>query len=148
MSSNRNIFRAIGHLCREFTGPLDFPTQRPVTRRFDVFFDLRPNKRLSKHWWGWWFETPSRSLWCHCNVCQCSSLDFGFVRLTIGIAFSHTDCVLTHWGRDKIAAISQTTVSNAFSWMKMCESISLEISLKFIPKVRINNIPTLVQIMA
>ena len=25
-----------------------FPTQRPVTRSFDVFFELRPNKRLSK----------------------------------------------------------------------------------------------------
>ena len=28
---------------------------------------------------------------------------------------------LTHWGRDKMDAISQTTFSNAFSWMKMCE---------------------------
>ena len=26
------------------------------------------NKRLSKQSWGWWFETPSRSLWHHCNV--------------------------------------------------------------------------------
>ena len=26
----------------------EFPVQRPVTRSFDVFFDLRPNKRLSK----------------------------------------------------------------------------------------------------
>ena len=29
--------------------------------------------------------------------------------------------VLTHWGRDKMAAISQTTLSNTFSWMKMLE---------------------------
>ena len=43
------------------------PTQRPVTRSFDVFFDLRLNKRLSKQPWGWWFETPSRSLWRQCN---------------------------------------------------------------------------------
>ena len=43
------------------------PTQRPVTRSFDVFFDLRLNKRLSKQPWGWWFETPSWSLWRHCN---------------------------------------------------------------------------------
>ena len=28
---------------------------------------------------------------------------------------------LTHWGRDKMAAVSQTTFSNAFSWMKMLE---------------------------
>ena len=46
----------------------EFPAQRPVTRGFDVFFDLRPNKRLSKQWWGWWFETPSSPLWRHCNV--------------------------------------------------------------------------------
>ena len=32
--------------------PGEFPAQRPVTRSFDVFFDLRPNKRLSKQWWG------------------------------------------------------------------------------------------------
>ena len=30
-------------------------------------------------------------------------------------------CYLTHWGRDKMAAISQTMLSNAFSWMKMSE---------------------------
>ena len=24
-------------------------------------------KRLSKQLWGWWFETPSLSLWRHCN---------------------------------------------------------------------------------
>ena len=29
--------------------------------------------------------------------------------------------LLTHWGRDKIDAISQTTFSSAFSWMKMYE---------------------------
>ena len=29
--------------------------------------------------------------------------------------------ILTHWGRDKMADIIQTTFSNAFSWMKMCE---------------------------
>ena len=44
-----------------------FPTQRPVTRSFDVLFDLRLNNRLSKQSRGWWFETPSRPLWRHCN---------------------------------------------------------------------------------
>ena len=42
--------------------------QRPVTRSFDVLFDLRLNKRLSKQSWGWWSETLSRPLWRHCNV--------------------------------------------------------------------------------
>ena len=37
----------------------EFPAQRPVTRRFDVYLDLRLNKRLSKHSIGWWSETPS-----------------------------------------------------------------------------------------
>ena len=46
----------------------EFPTQRPVTRIFDVFFELSLNKRLSKQSSGWWFETPSCSLWRHCNT--------------------------------------------------------------------------------
>ena len=66
-SSNGNIFRVTGPLCGEFTGPGEFPAQRPVTRGFDVFFDLRLNKRLSKQPWGWWFETPAWSLWRHRN---------------------------------------------------------------------------------
>ena len=45
-----------------------FPLLRPVTRSFDVFFDLRLNKRLSKQSRRRWFETPSRSLWRHCNM--------------------------------------------------------------------------------
>ena len=47
--------------------PGEFPTQRPVTRSFDVYFDLRPNKRLSKQSLGWWFETLSPPLWRHRN---------------------------------------------------------------------------------
>ena len=46
--SNGKIFRVTGHLCGEFTGLRWIPTQRPVTRSFDYFFDLRLNKRLSK----------------------------------------------------------------------------------------------------
>ena len=46
----------------------EFPLQRPVTRSFDVPFDLRLTSRLSKHSQGWWFATPSCSLWRHCNV--------------------------------------------------------------------------------
>ena len=47
--------------------PVNSPQKRPVTRSFDVFFDLRLNKRLSIQWWCWWFETPSRLLWRNCN---------------------------------------------------------------------------------
>ena len=43
-----------------------------MTWSFDVFFDLRLNKRLSKESWGSWFETPSRSLWRHCDATEMS----------------------------------------------------------------------------
>ena len=56
---------------------------------------------------------------------------------------------LPHWGRDKMDAISQTTLSNAFSWLKMLDvRISINISLKYVPRGLINNIPALIQIMA
>ena len=64
----------------------EFPAQRPVTRSFDVFFDMRLNKRLSKESWGWWFETPSCSLWRQCNVESWAHKPFKI-------------SVLTHWGR-------------------------------------------------
>ena len=44
----------------------EFHEQRPVTRRFDVFFYLRLNKRLNTQWCNGWFETTSRPLWRHC----------------------------------------------------------------------------------
>ena len=46
----------------------EFPSQRPVTRSFGVFFDLRlNNQQLSKQWRRRRFETPSCSSWRHCN---------------------------------------------------------------------------------
>ena len=45
-----------------------FPSQRPVARSFDIFFDLRLNKRLSKQSRHRCFETPSPSSWRHCNA--------------------------------------------------------------------------------
>ena len=45
----------------------EFSAQRPLTRSFDDFFDLRPNKRFSKQSWSWRFETPLLSLWRHWN---------------------------------------------------------------------------------
>ena len=53
----------------------------------------------------------------------------------------------THWSRDNIAAILRMAFSNAFFF---CENvwISLRISMKLLPNVRINNIPAFVQIMA
>ena len=67
-SSSWKKMRITGPLCvgnSPVTG--EFPSQRPVTWSFDVFFDLHLNTRLSKRSWGWWFERPSCSLWRHFN---------------------------------------------------------------------------------
>ena len=52
--------------------PGEFPTQRPVMPSFDVYFNLHPNKRLSKQLWGWWFEMPLRPLWRRRNMFCCN----------------------------------------------------------------------------
>ena len=43
----------------------EFPSQRPVARSFDIFFDMHLNKRVSELSKPWWFKTPSSSLWRH-----------------------------------------------------------------------------------
>ena len=52
------------------------PRTETVTRGFDVFFDLRLNKRLSKQSWGWWFETLPRPLWRHSKGLRCVDICF------------------------------------------------------------------------
>ena len=74
--SNGKFFRV--------TGPL---WGNPPSRSFDVFFDLRLNKRLSKQSGPRWFKKPSRSLRCHCNTMTMSAdprapLDGGTVMTT------------------------------------------------------------------
>ena len=66
-SSNGNIFLVTGPLCGEFTGHRWIPLTKASDAELYVFFDLCLNKRLRKQSWGWWLETPSRSLWRHCN---------------------------------------------------------------------------------
>ena len=44
--------------------------------------------------------------------------------------------LLTHWGRDKMAAIFQTTFWNAFSWMKMLK-LRLSFHWSLFPRVQL-----------
>ena len=68
MTSSNGHFLALLAICAGNSPvPGEFPVQRPVTRRFDVF-DLRLNKRLSKQSCGWWFETLPCPSWRHFNV--------------------------------------------------------------------------------
>ena len=53
---------------------------------------------------------------------------------------------LTHWGWDKMAAISQPIFANAFPWMKLLEFVST-FHQKFVTEGKVNNISTLFQIM-
>ena len=45
---------------------------------------------------------------------------------------------LTHWGPDKMITIFKPTIPIAFSWLKIYK-IFIEISLKFVPRGRVNN---------
>ena len=66
--SNGNIFALLALCAANWPITGEFPAQRPATRSFEVFCDLRLNKRLSKQSWGCWSETPSCLLWRQCNV--------------------------------------------------------------------------------
>ena len=87
-------------------------SQRPVTRSFDVFFDLRPNKRLSKQSWGWWFGRHLAHYDVSVMCCDCISDTQNCMRrecrgrfprhseLAIPIwchLFSHWCHLLSHW---------------------------------------------------
>ena len=77
LSSNGNIFRATGHLCREFIGHRWILRTKASDAELWCFIWSAPEyKRLSKQSWGWWFETPSHPLWRHCNGFEiiCESL--------------------------------------------------------------------------
>ena len=71
--------------------PGEFPAQRPVARSFDVLFDLRLNKRLSKQSWGWWFQTLSCPSWRHCDDWRDSDKCMHWLCLVIMMA--HFVCV-------------------------------------------------------
>ena len=72
-------FYALLAICAEISPVL------PVTRSFDVFCDLRLDKRLSKQSRGWWFETPSRPLWRHRNVKLISIKSVAWINVKCGL---------------------------------------------------------------
>ena len=120
--------------------PGEFPTQRPVARSFDVYFDLHPNKWLSKQSWGWWFETLSCSLWRHRNCCY-DLETIAFVHILQGYLISNNTLRLRrnrHFADD----IFKCIFLNENVW------ISIKISLNFVSKGQIHNIRALIQIMA
>ena len=72
MSSNGNMFRVTGPLCREFTGHRWIPHTKASDAKIWCFLWSAHKKRLSVQSKCLWFETPWRPLWRHCNVgCWC-----------------------------------------------------------------------------
>ena len=119
-SSNGNIFRVTGHFCGEF------PSQRPVTRHFDVFFDLRLNKRLSKQSLGWWYETLSRPLWRHRKApikIKNHLLNWG-ITMWKGVDWE----VLTQWSLENVVVISKVPYLIRCYWLS-----SWAFSVKLLP---------------
>ena len=98
-----------------------FPSQRPVTRNVDVFFDLRLSKRLSKQSKAWRFETPSRSLWRHLNELNS----------------------LTKRGLNEIFKC----ILSKMSWNNFL-GIVIEVSPMLVTKGPMNNNSSLIQVMA
>ena len=102
------IFSALLAICvgnSQVTG--EFPTQRPVTRVFDVFLDLSLNKLMNKQWGLWWFET-SCPLWRYvmswhgfpcayaCTICTIYTHTYGSVYLLkcVCLIVSHNQAML------------------------------------------------------
>ena len=86
-SSNGNIFRVTGHSCGKFTGPRWISRTKASDAELWCSFDMRPNIRLSKQSWGWWFETPPQSLWRHCNDLVPHSTAFIHIYANFYVAF-------------------------------------------------------------
>ena len=118
-SSNGNIFHVTG----------EFPSQRPVTRSFGVFFDLRLNKLSSEQSRRRWFETRSRQWWRHWNAMQ----------------YTADPYMLPHWGQEKWPPFCRRNFQMHFLEWKYI--ISIKISLKFVPKGSINNTQTITAAM-
>ena len=66
-SSNGNVSALLAICAGNSPVPVNSPHKGQWRGAFDVLFDLRLNKRLSKQSWGWWFETQSCPLWRQCN---------------------------------------------------------------------------------
>ena len=121
---------------------LDFPSssQREYNRNTEVQKD---NHRImiGLSFWKIWFFNH-----VHCSVTFLFTRNVDITWISRFLIYK-ADALVVHIETEiKSIAISQT-ISNAF-FMNENVWISLKISLKCVPKVRIDNIPALVQIMA
>ena len=137
-SSNGNIFRVTGHLCGEFTGPRWIPHTKASDAELWCFFLI--GARIN----GWVNNREAGDLRRHQAHCDVSVMYVGCnTHPRPNFWGCLTKSPLNHLPLINMDALSQTTFSSAFSWMK-----TFRISLKFVPKNPINNKSALVHVMA
>ena len=96
-SSNGNIFGVTGHLCGEFTGLRWIHCTRPVTRNFDVFFDLRLDKRL------------------RINNCEAGDLWRRRAHYGVTVMRNSAPLELAHWGRMTHICVGKLTIYSSYN---------------------------------
>ena len=123
-SSNGNIFRVTGPLYGEFTRHRWIPRTKASDGELWCFLWSAPEKSLSKQSWGWWFETPSRSLLRHCNqIVACLPQS-----VSINKAIRHSFLMVYHgklyrylpWNAFEWYAYRITTTLRRGQWVNSC----------------------------
>ena len=107
----------------------EFLAQRLVTRSFDAPFDLRLNKRLSKQSWGWWFETPSRSLWRHRNGSSMKYFTMASLRLPATASYwlsnSYKEAIFIKISSTVVPALRSHSLTSLLIWFQEWATLQL-----------------------
>ena len=123
-------------LCGEFTGTGEFPAQRAsYAENASIWWRHHEQNAVYIFILIFWVsQMISRVTWERYEPTKKA--------ITHVISVKRTQWVwaqagqLTHWGRDKMAGISQTIFSNAFSWMKLFE-LRLKFHWSLFPRVQL-----------
>ena len=101
-SSNENIFGVNGRLGGKSTGHWWIPFTKASDAELWYFY-IRMNKQLSKQLRRWWFETPSRSFWRHCNE------SINMIHIFHPNIMTHT-CQIKHWHAFRLSIVMRNAV--------------------------------------
>ena len=112
--TNGNIFSVTAHLCGEFTGQRWIPRTKVSDTKLWCFLWSVLNKRLSKQWWGWWFDMLSLPLWRHSNGLTDIAFDHVFYR--------PGGLVQTPWDFAGNLVRTQHIANYVFTWRKATHS--------------------------
>ena len=120
----------------------EFPSQRPVTRSFGVFFDVRLNNRLSKQSRRRWYVGPFCSFWRHCNMAIGQNRGTVIIsRINTAGSFTHDHNTLSALSSNSPAGIASVNFQCTFGghfeiiffhlmiWFKMTNEITLSGSI-------------------